>query len=221
MAERASLEAASQKRARLAWEALYERRPRPWGGAVVLPEGPAHGRVLELGCGGGRLLTPLLRRRPKRAMEESIVVGLDFSLKALGALGPHAHGALVCGEVSRLPFRDGSFELVMCRHVLEHLTEKERGRAASEVLRVLAPGGRGYVAVFSVSDARFGKGTEVERGTFIRGDGILHHYFSADELERLFGAPLVSCREVSWTERVGRGRVRRVVLEAGLEGRRS
>ncbi|MGQ9582535.1 MAG: class I SAM-dependent methyltransferase [Thermoplasmatota archaeon] len=213
--------AAPLKPARLAWDALYERRALPWGGAVALPEVRARGRVLELGCGGGRLLIPLSRELARRGEEGPIVVGLDFSIRALEALRARAPGALVCGDALRLPFRDGSFGLVLCRHLLEHMSEEGRRAAARELLRVLAAGGWGYVTVFSVRDARFGRGAEAERGTFLRGDGILHHYFDAGELRLLFGASLVSCREVGWTERAGRGKLERAVLEAELEGRRA
>lgn len=41
----------------------------------------------------------------------------------------------------RLPFADETFDGVFCEHVLEHFTLEEGSSTASEVLRVLAPGG--------------------------------------------------------------------------------
>ena len=46
------------------------------------------------------------------------------------------------------------------------------------MLRVLRPGGEVRFKAFSRADMRFGKGEEVEPGTFIRGAGVLTHYFS-------------------------------------------
>ncbi|MEM2870803.1 MAG: class I SAM-dependent methyltransferase [Thermoplasmata archaeon] len=256
---------------REAWDALYLRRPLPWGSAPWLPEIPRGARVLELGCGGGRVLSVLSARirtdiswhREKEgarwafqvgaggavggllsfrarapvsgdsggspremgpapeAGEGPMLVGLDFSISALKPLLRRGTWSLVLGDATELPFRSQSFDLVFCRHLLEHLEEEGRRRTASEMLRVLADGGRAWVTVFSVDDARFGKGREVERGTFLRGDGILRHYFTGDELRSLFGPALTRCRSIKWRERAGRERVERAVIEAEVERRRA
>jgi SAM-dependent methyltransferase len=46
----------------------------------------------------------------------------------------------VVGDVHHLPFADDTFELVLCLNAFEHY--RDPWRAASEVQRVLAPGGR-------------------------------------------------------------------------------
>lgn len=66
----------------------------------------------------------------------SRVVNLD-----LGARG----GVQVCGNGERLPFRDGTFSLVLVRGVLEHV--RHSGVVRDEVRRVLRTGGRVYVEV--------------------------------------------------------------------------
>ncbi|HJJ80076.1 MAG TPA: hypothetical protein O0X74_04835, partial [Methanocorpusculum sp.] len=55
-------------------------------------------------------------------------------------------------------------------------------------------------ALFSASDFRFGKGTEVEHNTFLRGDGMLTHYFSVEEVLSLFGDGEVF--ENNWSMRI-------------------
>ncbi|MDX5445410.1 MAG: class I SAM-dependent methyltransferase [Zoogloeaceae bacterium] len=47
-----------------------------------------------------------------------------------------------------LPFEDGSFDVVLSNHVIEHVGPAENQRAhVRELARVLAPGGVGYLAV--------------------------------------------------------------------------
>lgn len=197
---------------RAAWESFYETRHRPWAGAVELPEIPPGSLVLETGCGGGRLLLALGRHRTDLA-----VVGIDVARASLAPLAAHFKGALLQADVSALPFRNAIFDAVLCRHVLGHLPEPGRKAAASEMLRVLKGGGSLFFEGFSTGDARFGRGREVEPATFARGDGIWHHYFTKEEVGRLFpGAAGAIIRENAWEERAGRTRMRRAVVAAEI-----
>lgn len=47
--------------------------------------------------------------------------------------------AMVAADVTRLPFEDGSFDAVLCSHVLEHV--RDEPAALRELRRVLRPGG--------------------------------------------------------------------------------
>jgi predicted SAM-dependent methyltransferase len=47
----------------------------------------------------------------------------------------------VCGDISQLPFEDGSFDEIRCIHVLEHLTRDKHVPTLKELYRVLQPGG--------------------------------------------------------------------------------
>ncbi len=68
------------------------------------------------------------------------------------------------------------------------------------MLRVLKPGGVLYFKDFSRNDFRYGKGTEVEPSSFLRGDGIITHYFESEDLVSLFGPSDIST--VSWNLRI-------------------
>jgi len=180
-----------------AWERFYKGRPRPWGGAVDLPDIPPGSWVLELGCGGGRLLLPLLKQGIAHTL-----VGMDVSRTSLLQMYNNAPGILVRADAAFLPFRDGVFDIVFCRHVLGHLSGEGRKAAATEVLRILKKGGRAIFEGFSSSDFRFGKGKKVEEGTFLRGDGTMHHYFVEDEVRSLFaGASSLSAGRRHWSEK--------------------
>jgi ubiquinone/menaquinone biosynthesis C-methylase UbiE len=101
-------------------------------------------RVLDAGCGTGALLDRL-ESRPGAE-----VYGLDFSGQALAYTRQRGHGHLVQGDLTRLPFPDGTFDVITALDVVEHIREDER--ALREVHRVLRPGG---VLLVSVPAFRF------------------------------------------------------------------
>lgn len=67
---------------------------------------------------------------------------LDYSLSALRRFIAASHGR-VCGSAETFPFRSASFNLVFTVAALEHVPRADR--AFAEILRVLKPGGVGYV----------------------------------------------------------------------------
>jgi SAM-dependent methyltransferase len=85
--------------------------------------------VLDAPCGTGRL-RPMLERRGLR------YVGLDLSPSMLGEARGAAAPSLVQGSVARLPFRDESFDVVVCCRLLHHLDEHELEPVLSELARV-------------------------------------------------------------------------------------
>lgn len=168
---------------RQAWDRKYSTAHPLWRGpsTAAFEAGPGK-MILELGCGDGKTLRSLLATG-------ATVVALDFSAKAVrccrGWLAPGAFVHLLQAQVGRLPFAPRSFDLVVAHHILEHLYLEERRALATEALRVLSPGGSLSFRSFSQEDMRFGKGEEVEERTFLR-DGVLHHYFSSEEVRQLF-----------------------------------
>jgi len=96
----------------------------------------AHGAdVLEVGCGTGLILSRLV------TMARS-VTGADLSAEMLGLATPRVP-SVVQADATRLPFADGTFDLVVSFKVLAHIRDVED--AVSEMARVLRPGG--YMAL--------------------------------------------------------------------------
>ena len=107
-----------------------------WIAQLAVP--PAGGRVLDIGCGGGGALTPLVTRSDVTA------VGLDISQVALAQAHREAPGArLVRADGTRLPFADATFDVVLNLGNLEHFTDLEEG--IREMRRVLRPAGRAWI----------------------------------------------------------------------------
>ena len=95
--------------------------------------GAAHGRVLELGCGMGHLLAWLANRYS--------VFGCDINTWALSQARqnvPQGNFLLLSGD-EPYAFPGASFDIVIAKHVVEHLPQPEQGIA--EMSRVLKPGG--------------------------------------------------------------------------------
>jgi SAM-dependent methyltransferase len=102
-------------------------------------------RLLDAGCGEGRHCFGALERGAH-------VVGLDLDADALRGAAPGlraragelgALGAMLCGDTFRLPFRDETFDKIICAEVMEHVHDFRA--AARELARVTQP--HGMVAV--------------------------------------------------------------------------
>lgn len=96
-------------------------------------------RVLDLGCGDGVLVTTLARQRAR-------AVGIDVDHAALQVASSRTDVTgvggvrFVEGRIERLPFPDGTFDVVTAVTVL--CLVSDRSAALREAARVLRPGGR-------------------------------------------------------------------------------
>lgn len=200
---------------REAWQRLYSRHGLQYGGlGDIHPLEPFLKRgmvALDAGCGDGKT-TELMARRCE-------VIGSDFSREALFSLRSQRPALssvdLVECELLSLPFDSEKFDAVACVHAISHMLKKERSRVARELARVLKPSGHLLVEGFGREDLRCGDGSELESGTFLRGNGILTHYFDEREIPHLFrDLELVS--ETPTTRRVSFGAVsgRREIIRA-------
>ena len=108
-------------------------------------------KVLDAGCGAGRHLSEAFRRQGVH------VTGIDVCfedvskardiLRMMAKEGESGNGpwGVFVGDITRLPFSDISFDLVVCSEVLEHIPDD--GTAIGEIIRVLKPGGLLAVSV--------------------------------------------------------------------------
>ena len=108
-------------------------------------------RILDMGCGSGRHVGAFYERY------RATVIGADLNPDDLTAaaerldlhksFGTHKGGrwGLMAADITRLPFADQSFDLVVCSEVLEHIPADTA--AVAELLRVLKPGCQLVVSV--------------------------------------------------------------------------
>jgi ubiquinone/menaquinone biosynthesis C-methylase UbiE len=110
---------------------------------------PQGGAVLDAGTGPGVLLVELARLRPDLRL-----AGVDLSADMVAAatrnlaeLGERA--SVHTGDVTHLPFPDGSFDIIVSSFSLHHWDDPQA--AGPELARVLRTGGRLCVYDFRVA----------------------------------------------------------------------
>lgn len=92
-------------------------------------------RLLEIGCGDGRLLC-------WAQAQGAAPFGLDPSIDQLArARGNAPDAPLVAGRGERLPFAGASFDRVLCFNSLHHVPLASQWDALAEIARVLVSGG--------------------------------------------------------------------------------
>ncbi len=130
-----------------------------WGEGYLSPGGPEEvervlagldlsgKRVLDLGCGAGGITLHIARTHHPAEM-----IGFDVELPVIEAARRAADAAGLSDCVSfvqaapgKLPFADGSFDIVFSKDALVHVADKEA--IFRDIFRVLNPGG-----IFAASD---------------------------------------------------------------------
>lgn len=93
--------------------------------------------IVDLGCDGGNFTQKML--------DLGEVIGLDISSSFIRAGKNRVKkGHFILSDVHSLPLRDGSFNLVTCLEVLEHLPTPER--VIAESWRILRQGGKLFIS---------------------------------------------------------------------------
>ena len=123
------------------WAETYDRSPNP---LLALEERYLAGlfpnllgsNVLDLACGTGRWLAPLLSRGARA------VVGIDFSDAMLGVArrSYKGRGCLVLADGSQLPFQTSVFDFVLSSFALNHFEDLQA--LSRELARAMKLDGR-------------------------------------------------------------------------------
>ncbi len=176
------------------WEDQGRLRARIWRDRVerVASLAPPPGRLLDVGCGTGTFL----ERARARGWD---VAGTELS--RTGAAAARAAGLAVAeGELWEAGFPEGTFDVVTCWHVIEHVADPRR--LVGEIARVLRPGGALVLATPNLEDRIFRAAYVLARGRRPRlyepGEREIHLYiFSADTLRRLVASAVWGKRLVN------------------------
>ncbi|QNP66956.1 class I SAM-dependent methyltransferase [Streptomyces genisteinicus] len=120
------------------WDSRFPDDGPAYAAAVGLIGLRGGDRVLDAGCGTGRAMEPL--RAAVGA--DGVVIGMDLTpamLDAARAAGRGGSGALVQGDVARLPLRSGALDAVFAAGLIAHLPHPAAD--LRELARAVRPGG--------------------------------------------------------------------------------
>jgi SAM-dependent methyltransferase len=132
---------------------------------------PAGARILDAGCGSGRMLDELA--------DYGRVSGIDVSEMAAEAARARGHGDVRVGPLEALPWEDDSFDLVTAFDVIEH-TPDDRA-TLRELRRVTRPGGSALITVPAYQ-------------RLFSGHDVVNHHYRRYERPSL----LAAARETGW-----------------------
>lgn len=148
--------------------------------------------VLEIGCGSGAASVILARAGAR-------VTAIDLTQAAVDMTTKHTEGLGVAVrrmDAEHLEFPDQSFDFVFSWGVLHHSAEPEK--AFAQAGRVLKPGGKALIMVYSKSSARYwtkGLNRLLLKGGIFSGetmdsvqrfhtDGYFHRHYTTSEFIR-------------------------------------
>ena len=101
--------------------------------------------ILDVGCGTGEITARLADFYPRAALVGVDLIERHLELARARCAGPGPRAQFRAADAFALPFGDASFDLVVCRHMLQAVPRPQA--AMAEMVRVLRPGGRLHLLV--------------------------------------------------------------------------
>lgn len=154
--------------------------------------------ILEVGCGAGNTMFPVLQNNENPDLR---IIGVDFSKQAVKIVreSEHFSSKNAQAEVWDLAEPTGelppgvephSVDIVVMIFVFSALAPDQWKQAVANLKKLLKPDGkilfRDY-GRYDLTQIRFKKGRLLDENFYIRGDGTRVYFFTEEELHEIFG----------------------------------
>ncbi|XP_075385444.1 tRNA N(3)-cytidine methyltransferase METTL8, mitochondrial isoform X2 [Tenrec ecaudatus] len=162
----------------------------------LFPGGSATFRILEVGCGAGNSVFPILNILQN--MPGSFLYCCDFSSEAVELVKSHpsyraaqcsAFVHDVCADGVAYPFPDGTLDVGLLVFVLSSVHPDRMQSVVNRLSKLLKPGGmllfRDY-GRYDKTQLRFKKGCCLSENFYVRGDGTRAYFFTRGEVHTIF-----------------------------------
>nr|XP_056719362.1 tRNA N(3)-methylcytidine methyltransferase METTL2-like [Euleptes europaea] len=159
------------------------------------PGSSATYRILEVGCGAGNTVFPILQTNKDPNL---FVYCCDFSSRAVNLVKAHPEYDVsrcfafvhdLCNDQVPFPMPDETLDVVVLIFVLSALLPEKTQSVINRLSQLLKPGGlillRDY-GRYDLTQLRFKKGQCLADNFYVRGDGTRVYFFAQDELDLLF-----------------------------------
>ncbi|KAK8740394.1 hypothetical protein OTU49_002892 [Cherax quadricarinatus] len=151
-------------------------------------------RILEVGCGVGNTVFPILQTNNNEGL---FVYCCDFSSTAIDLIKEspdyeekrcHAFVCDVTSEEWQTPFPKASLDVIVCIFVLSSLLPDKLQQVVRNMSDYLRPGGillfRDY-GRYDMAQLRYKKGRCLSDNFYVRGDGTRCYFFTQEEVRNL------------------------------------
>ncbi|XP_053707853.1 tRNA N(3)-methylcytidine methyltransferase METTL2 [Synchiropus splendidus] len=159
------------------------------------PGSSASYRILEVGCGVGNTVFPILKTNNDPGL---FVYCCDFSSTAVELVktnteydGERCFAFVhdLSDDQAAYPMKDGTLDVIVLIFVLSALHPDKMQESIRRLARLLKPGGvmllRDY-GRYDMAQLRFKKGRCLSENFYVRGDGTRVYFFTQDELHSMF-----------------------------------
>ncbi|MBM3231784.1 class I SAM-dependent methyltransferase [Candidatus Pacearchaeota archaeon] len=196
------------KKQQIIWNSLY-KEGLTWKKNSKIDQDIRNKSVLELGVGNGKTLKAILNKNPKQ------VVAIDISKEAINSIKFRKKNlSLITKDFLKFNTKD-KFDMVFSHYFLNNFEEKERKEAVRRIKLLLNKNGIILFEDFMVGDLRH-KGAEIEENTIEKQNGIICHFFTKNEIEKLFEGMGVESNEKIFNPVRGNKSVRRKIIKAKI-----
>ncbi|XP_019660071.1 mRNA N(3)-methylcytidine methyltransferase METTL8 isoform X4 [Ailuropoda melanoleuca] len=162
----------------------------------LFPGSNATFRILEVGCGAGNSVFPILNTLQNAP--ESFLYCCDFASGAVELVKLHSSYRAaqccafvhdVCDEGLPYPFPDGILDVILLVFVLSSIHPDRMQGVVNRLSNLLKPGGmllfRDY-GRYDKTQLRFKKGHCLSENFYVRGDGTRAYFFTKGEVHNMF-----------------------------------